>query len=159
MAARAVVARERAAAFSRGTTMGRHERRRSTRDPGNIALAADLFRAVGGFTTAIPSATAEDKELCDRWSTSGLALAHVPTMVVHHAHDLTLAGFLRQHFNYGRGILAYRLLQRRRTASGLLPEPLTFYRDLVCSPIRLREAAVTWRSHRPGKAVRRPQVM
>src|SRR5262245_50209273 len=60
----------------------------------NIALAADLFRAVGGFTTSIPSATAEDKELCDRWSAHGLTLAHVPAMVVHHAHDLTLAGFL-----------------------------------------------------------------
>ena len=27
----------------------------------NIALAADLFRVVGGFATSIPSATAEDK--------------------------------------------------------------------------------------------------
>lgn len=111
----------------------------------NIALAADLFRAVGGFTTSIPSATAEDKELCDRWSAHGLALAHVPAMVVHHAHDLTLAGFLRQHFNYGRGILAFRLMRRRRTESRLLPEPLKFYRDLVWSPMRRPSSIARWR--------------
>ena len=111
----------------------------------NIALAADLFRAVGGFTTGIPSATAEDKEFCDRWSAHGLALAHIPSMVVHHAHDLTLAGFLRQHFNYGRGILAFRLLRRRRTDSPLLPEPLRFYRDLVWSPLRASLSTRRWR--------------
>jgi hypothetical protein len=106
----------------------------------NFALSADLFRAVGGFTTTIPSATAEDKEFCDRWTAHGLALAHVPTMVVHHAHDLTLAGFLRQHFNYGRGIFTFRLMRRRRTTSPLLPEPLTFYRDLLSSPLRRRSS-------------------
>jgi len=102
----------------------------------NMALAADLFRAIGGFTTAIPSATAEDKEFCDRWTAHGLALTHVPTMVVHHAHDLTLAGFLRQHFNYGRGILTFRLMRRRRTGGPLLPQPLKFYRELVSSSLR-----------------------
>jgi glycosyltransferase involved in cell wall biosynthesis len=102
----------------------------------NIALASDLFRAVGGFTITIPSATAEDKEFCDRWVAHSFALAHVPTMVVHHAHDLTFAGFLRQHFNYGRGIFTFRLMRRRRTGSPLLPEPLEFYRDLMSSPLR-----------------------
>jgi glycosyltransferase involved in cell wall biosynthesis len=102
----------------------------------NIALAADLFRAVGGFTTVIPSATAEDKEFCDRWAAYGLALAHVPTMIVHHAHDLTFAGFLRQHFKYGRGILTFRLMRRRRTSSRLLPQPLKFYYELISSPLR-----------------------
>jgi glycosyltransferase involved in cell wall biosynthesis len=102
----------------------------------NIALAADLFRAVGGFATSIPSATAEDKEFCDRWRAHGLALAHVPSAVVHHAHDLTFARFLRQHFDYGRGILAFRLIRRRRAASAFLPEPLKFYTGLVLSPMR-----------------------
>src|SRR5688500_8613860 len=31
----------------------------------NLALSADRFRELGGFDTAIPSATAEDKEFCD----------------------------------------------------------------------------------------------
>jgi hypothetical protein len=66
-------------------------------------------------------------------------------MVVHHAHDLTLVGFLRQHFNYGRGILAFRLIRRRRTASRLLPEPVKFYRDLLWSPLRRPSFSGRWR--------------
>ena len=102
----------------------------------NIALAADLFRDVGGFATSIPSATAEDKEFCNRWVAHGLALAHVPSVVVHHAHDLTFARFLRQHFNYGRGILTFRLIRRRRAEGSFIPEPLEFYVGLLVSPMR-----------------------
>lgn len=111
---------------------------------GNIALAADLFHAVGGFGTAIRSGTAEDKEFCDRWSAHGLALTHAPAAVVHHAHDLTFADFLRQHFGYGRGILAFRLI-RRRIGAPLVPEPWKFYLDLVRSPLRGRSPAGRWR--------------
>jgi glycosyltransferase involved in cell wall biosynthesis len=111
----------------------------------NIALAADLFRAVGGFATSIPSATAEDKEFCDRLRAHGFALAHVPSAVVHHAHDLTFARFLRQHFDYGRGILAFRLIRRRRAKSGFLPEPLRFYTGLVLSPIHRPSSVGRWR--------------
>ena len=105
---------------------------------GNIALAARFFHTLGGFTTAIPSATAEDKEFCDRWCARGLALTHVPAAVVYHTHDLTLRSFLRQHFNYGRGILSFRLLRRARAKGLLVPEPLRFYSDLVTSPLRQR---------------------
>ena len=111
----------------------------------NIALAADLFRAVGGFETSIPSATAEDKEFCHRWVAHGLALAHVPSVVVHHAHALTFAQFLRQHFNYGRGILTFRLLRRRRADGSFVPEPLKFYRDLVLSPMHRPSPVGRWR--------------
>jgi glycosyltransferase involved in cell wall biosynthesis len=111
----------------------------------NIALAADLFRAVGGFATSIPSATAEDKEFCDRWRAHGLGLAHVPGAVVHHAHELTFARFLRQHFEYGRGILTYRLIRRRRAASRLVPEPLKFYTGLILSPMRRPSSVGRWR--------------
>lgn len=120
----------------------------------NIALSAELFRSVGGFTAAIPSATAEDKDFCDRWRARGLALAPVPAAVVYHSHDLTFTRFVRQHFNYGRGILAFRLLRRSRARSqpsierrrapraskhtSLVPEPLAFYRELVLSPIYAR---------------------
>lgn len=116
----------------------------------NIALSADLFRALGGFTAAIPSATAEDKDFCDRWRARDLTLSAVPAATVYHAHELTFRRFLRQHFNYGRGILAFRLLRRRRTAlanrvphvhgvrSRIVPEPLRFYVDLVLSPVRAR---------------------
>lgn len=103
----------------------------------NMAVAAAWFHALGGFSTAIPSATAEDKEFCDRWIATGLALAPVPTMVVHHAHDLTGIGFLRQHFRYGRGILTFRLMRSRRCDGPFLPASLRFYAALVSSPLRV----------------------
>jgi len=102
----------------------------------NIALSSDLFRSLGGFTTVIPSRTAEDKEFCDRWHDRGLALLHVPEAVVHHAHDLTFLRFLRQHYHYGRGIFAFRQLRRARTHGPLVPEGWGFYVGLVTSPLR-----------------------
>ncbi len=110
----------------------------------NIAVAADLFRSLGGFATTIPSATAEDKEFCDRWCERGLPLAHVAHAIVYHAHDLTFKRFLRQHFNYGRGILAFRLIRRARTRSRIVPEPVSFYLNLVLSPIRQPAAKPRW---------------
>lgn len=100
----------------------------------NIALRADLFRTLGGFTTAIPSQTAEDKDFCARWRAHGLALAHAPDAVVRHAHELTLRRFLRQHFNYGRGLLAFRLLRPHH--GRIVPERPGFYLELVTSPLR-----------------------
>ena len=113
----------------------------------NMALSAERFRAIGGFDTTIPSATAEDKEFCDRWQAGGLELAHVPRAVVHHAHQLGFARFLRQHFNYGRGILSFRLTRRQRTPRGtILPESWRFYRDLLTSPLREPNQRPAWRA-------------
>jgi GT2 family glycosyltransferase len=111
----------------------------------NFALLAERFRELGGFDTSIPSRTAEDKEFCDRWRARGYPMASVPGAVVYHAHNLTLFRFLLQHYNYGRGILAFRLLRRRRGAKALIPEPLTFYRNLILSPTRDRGLRHRWR--------------
>ena len=117
-----------------------HNRKPTAREPffttNNIAVRADLFESLGGFLTTIPAHTAEDKEFCTRWRASGLALAHVPDAVVKHAHHLTLRRFLRQHFNYGRGILAIRLMRKARSQTRLVPEPSGFYVNLVLSPLR-----------------------
>jgi len=117
-----------------------HSRTHNTREPffptNNIALRLDLFRSLGGFATNIPGDTAEDKEFCDRWRAAGLTLVHTPDAVVHHAHHLTFRRFVRQHFHYGRGILAFRLMRRRREERPLVPEPSRFYVDLVRSGIR-----------------------
>jgi glycosyltransferase involved in cell wall biosynthesis len=165
-----------------GQFVYRYNQRPTAHEPffttNNIALSADLFRTVGGFTAAIPSGTAEDKDFCDRWRASGLSLAHAPAALVYHAHDLGFRRFVRQHFNYGRGILAFRLLRRSRAgrvvsphAAGvnasatpcadvrrrlptagtdragmpLLPEPLSFYAELVVSPIRTLGWRRGWR--------------
>jgi glycosyltransferase involved in cell wall biosynthesis len=110
----------------------------------NMALSRDRFHEVGGFTTEIPSATAEDKEFCDRWRARGFLLVHLPTAVVHHSHDLTFARFLGQHFNYGRGILAFRLIRRRRVQGRIVSESLSFYAGLLMSPLRERRGEGRW---------------
>ena len=101
----------------------------------NMALATEPFRELGGFTTRIPSATAEDKEFCDRWRAQGWPLVHVPDAVVQHGHNLTFAGFVRQHYNYGRGILTFRLMKRARATGALVPESIGFYAGLLTSPL------------------------
>lgn len=111
----------------------------------NLALLAERFRELGGFDSSIPSRTAEDKEFCDRWRARGYPMASVPSAVVYHAHELTLSRFLIQHYNYGRGILAFRLRRRRRGAKAFIPEPLTFYGNLILSPTRDRALRHRWR--------------
>lgn len=110
----------------------------------NIALSTDRFRRIGGFTTAIPSLTAEDKEFSNRWRANGLSLAHIPEAVVYHAHPLTLLRFWRQHFNYGRGSLTFWMLRRRRGRSSILPEGASFYGRLVMSPLERRPVRRRW---------------
>ena len=102
----------------------------------NMAVSAERFRELGGFDTSIPSATAEDKDFCDRWRACGYDMAHVRAAVVCHAHDLTLLTFLQQHYNYGRGIVFFRLMRRRRLPSRYIPEPPSF----LLEPAALRDA-------------------
>jgi glycosyltransferase involved in cell wall biosynthesis len=111
----------------------------------NLALSAHHFSELGGFDTSIPSATAEDKEFCDRWRTRGYEMGWVPAAIVYHAHDLNLRRFLRQHYNYGRGLFHFRLMRMRRSASNFVPEPLSFYVNLVLYPLRTRAHRPAWR--------------
>lgn len=104
----------------------------------NLALSTERFRHVGGFDTSIRSATGEDREFCDRWRSYGYPMAEVADAEVVHAHPSTLGSFLRQHYNYGRGILAVRLIRRKRGSSGFVAEPFSFYWNLILSPLRER---------------------
>ncbi|HUG54897.1 MAG TPA: glycosyltransferase [Vicinamibacteria bacterium] len=83
----------------------------------NIAARAADLRAMGGFDARF--VTSEDRELCERWRHEGRPLAYVSEAVVSHAHDLTLGGFLRQHFGYGRGAALFHESRRRRGSSRL----------------------------------------
>ena len=47
----------------------------------------------------------------------GYSLVYAPNAVIHHRHELTLAGFWRQHFGCARG--AYRFIARARRGAGL----------------------------------------
>jgi glycosyltransferase involved in cell wall biosynthesis len=97
----------------------------------NLAVSADKFRELGGFDVSIPSATAEDKEFCHRWRAAGHKMSHVADAIVHHSHNLTLRSFLRQHYNYGRGIAHVRLMHLRLLLNSYIPEPFAFYRGLL----------------------------
>ena len=111
----------------------------------NLAVSKERFHHVGGFNTSIRSGTGEDREFCDRWLSYNFPMANVPDAEVIHSHPLTLRRFLRQHFNYGRGILAVRLIRRRREPSGFVPEPVSFYWNLILFPLRDRGRNHVWR--------------
>jgi GT2 family glycosyltransferase len=102
----------------------------------NFALARHQFDAMGGFDTSIPSHTAEDKDFCERWRHAGRRMSYIPDAVVYHEHHLTLNRFLRQHYNYGRGILSFRRLSAQRRDAPLLPEPVSFYGNMLLFPYR-----------------------
>lgn len=80
----------------------------------NMALSRLAFLEVGGFDRAF-SGTGEDREFCDRWFAQGRISVQAADAVVQHAHTLSLLSFVRQHFAYGRGALAFR---RVRSAGG-----------------------------------------
>ena len=100
----------------------------------NFALPAEAFRTMGGFDTRFRLAAGEDRELCDRWLGLGGRLHYVPTALVSHAHPLTFRGFVRQHFNYGRGAFLFHRIRARRKQDTLRVEPVSFYVNLLRYP-------------------------
>lgn len=92
----------------------------------NLAVPTERFRAAGGFDERFT--TAEDREFCNRWLERGGELVYAPDAVIVHANRVTLAGFVRQHFGYGRGALRFHR-KRGRVAASVRRE-LGFYREL-----------------------------
>ena len=99
----------------------------------NLALPAAKFRAIGGFDASFPRAAAEDRELCDRWQLEGNEMHYEPSALTEHFHRLSLASYVRQHFNYGRGAYEVQRLRRSHGIPSRL-EPLRFYVDLLRFP-------------------------
>jgi glycosyltransferase involved in cell wall biosynthesis len=95
----------------------------------NLAVPAGPFLELGGFDPAFT--TAEDRDLCARWTESGGRLVYAPDAIVYHAHALTIAGLWRQHFAYGRG--AYRFHRRHDRWREFRIDP-RFYRELLVRP-------------------------
>jgi len=95
----------------------------------NIALSRHQFHKMGGFDTNFPIAAAEDRELCDRWILHGWHLIYEPEAIVHHAHNLTLSGFWKQHLNYGRGAYRYHRIRAQRE-SGRMSDDIKFHYKL-----------------------------
>jgi glycosyltransferase involved in cell wall biosynthesis len=98
----------------------------------NIAFPTESFFAIGGLDRSWRIAGGEDRDLCARWIRAGLKLRYEPSAEVLHYHHLTLRGFLRQHFNYGRGAWRYYTNESRPRSF----EPLRLYPSLLCAPFR-----------------------
>ena len=94
----------------------------------NLAVPADLFRALGGFDVSFR--TSEDRDFCDRWLGEGYKLVYAPDAVIQHCHELTLARFWRQHFGYGKGASHFHRARAQRGAEPFRPE-LSFYRNVL----------------------------
>jgi glycosyltransferase involved in cell wall biosynthesis len=102
----------------------------------NLAVATHLFSELGGFDESFRIAGSEDRDFCDRWVATGRPLLLEPTAVVLHAHPVDLAGFVRKHFEYGRGAFRFRRARARRHGDRLRLEPPRFYAGLVLTPFR-----------------------
>lgn len=105
----------------------------------NLAFPARLLKQMSGFNEHFPLAAGEDREICDRWLRQGRKLVFVPDAVVSHSHNLSLSGFLRQHFNYGRGARHFHRHRGLTAGERLRIEPLSFYRDLMRYPLHVQK--------------------
>ncbi len=99
----------------------------------NLAVPASLFRAIGGFDSAIR--TGEDTDLCDRWQALGHRMVYAPEAVVIHDRVLGFRAFCRQHFVNGRGLFHHRRAHRRRWRRSRRIEP-TYYVALARTALR-----------------------
>lgn len=103
----------------------------------NLALPAHAFRDMGGFSSSFRLAAGEDYDLCARWYHQGGAMAYLPDARVVHNHALTFGGYVRQHYQYGRGLFIMRRRLKERGGSirpGRIPG--SFHLRLIASPIR-----------------------
>jgi glycosyltransferase involved in cell wall biosynthesis len=97
----------------------------------NLALAAQRFRAIGGFDASFT--TSEDRELCARWLREGYRMTYAPEALIYHAHPLSVRRFWRQHFGYGRGAYRFHHSGAQRGGGRFRPDP-TFYKRLIAAP-------------------------
>jgi GT2 family glycosyltransferase len=101
----------------------------------NIALASNLYREIGGFDPVFRRSASEDRDLCDRWLGRGWRLVAVRDAVVVHSRNMSLQGFCKQHFFYGRGAFIYAEARRRR-GSGPVPfEGWRFHAGMILAPL------------------------
>lgn len=111
----------------------------------NLSLPRAGFEAIGGFSAEFPDAAGEDYDLCWRWHESGRAAEYAPEAVITHYHALSFRSYVRQHFNYGRGLLRVRM---RRSARAAATQGTGVGRVLriVLHPLRRSWTLAAWRS-------------
>jgi glycosyltransferase involved in cell wall biosynthesis len=106
----------------------------------NFAIPTAAFRELGGFSTEFASAGGEDREFCDRWLAHNFQLIYAPEAIAFHAHSMTLSGFVRQQFNYGKGAFHYYRLRSMRNGSDFSIEPPAFYFRMFRYPYQRQKA-------------------
>jgi glycosyltransferase involved in cell wall biosynthesis len=92
----------------------------------NLACTRTVFESIQ-FDGSYPNAAGEDRDWCARLIAAGFVLRLEPNARVVHYQELTLGGFLRQQFRYGKG--AYRF--RRRSGGQRRLESPSFYTELL----------------------------
>jgi len=112
----------------------------------NLAFPRDAFIEIGGFDESFPLSAAEDRELIDRWVSSGKVLIYAPEVIVVHYHQMNLRTYCRQHANYGRGAYHYHRIRALRTSDTIKLEPLSFYYNMMGYPFKRGHGVVcgTW---------------
>ena len=98
------------------------------------ARRVDLL-SLGGFDTSFVFAS-EDRDLSERWRAAGGALHYAPEAVVDHHHALSLAGFARQHWQYGRGGRRYHVRRDASHDPAMFANPPGFYAALLFHPLK-----------------------
>ena len=102
----------------------------------NIAVAAALYRQIGGFDPEFRRNAAEDRDFCDRWLRSGSRLAMAPDAFVVHCHEMSFLGFWKQHYRYGRGAFTFATARRQRNGGPVPFEGSSVHLNLILSPVR-----------------------
>jgi GT2 family glycosyltransferase len=108
----------------------------------NIAIAAALYRQIGGFDPEFRRNAAEDRDFCDRWLRSGSRLVLAPDACILHFRDMSFPGFWVQHYRYGRGAFTYATARRQRNGGLVQFEGWGVHAKLIAFPLR--------KSLRPG---------
>ena len=114
----------------------------------NMACDRARFLELGGFDESFPLAAAEDRDFGMRWREAGGRLVYAPDAVVGHAHAMTLARFIRQHSNYGKGARHLHKVLDMRGSDAVKFAGLRFYQRLLLypwesrQPMRLRQSGL-----------------
>jgi len=102
----------------------------------NLALSRHDFDALGGFDDSFRRPGAEDRDFSGRAESLGCRLVYERAAVVRHAHSMGMHGFLRQHFDYGRGAFRFHRACVRRGGHPLRIESPGFYASMLYNPFR-----------------------
>ena len=102
----------------------------------NLVAPREEFLRMGGFNEHLR--ISEDREFCDRWLNLPGEFKYVEGATVIHHSPLTMQGFLRRHFAYGRGAYRFHRIRSRRHSSNRGLSSLAYYVRVFLAVVRLK---------------------